>query len=1615
MKPILYAKLFSLLLLVGAHPLFAQPGSDGPLTVAAPNTVVNAYAPLLSTATAGTFALNVNVASLNNGTALATGDLVLIIGMQGADINTNNTAAYGGVTAYNSAGLYEFGWVSCTNGASTVLLTSPLANTFVVGGRNRVQVVRVPLYTNLTVGAGNSITAPAWNGTTGGLIAIHASGTITVNGAISANGLGFRGGIRDNNTSPQGATVYADFFNPSDALGGEKGESIAGFITDYDALGGRYCRGAAANGGGGGNAHNAGGGGGANGNNGTPWNGLGNPDLSGGAPWIAAWNLEGGTFSGNTSSGGGRGGYTFGSNDANAATDGPGDAAWGGDNRDNTGGWGGRPLDAVAENRIFFGGGGGAGDGNNTASNDGGDGGGIVYLFAANITGTGSITANGQTALNTIGGGNDAPGGGGGGGSIVVKGAVANTLTLNANGGAGGNQIIGTSESEGPGGGGGGGFVAIASGAPTINVNGGANGTSNSGAVTEFIPNGATRGGSGLSTSVSTSFPTFTDYVINSITATPDPVGQNATLTLTVANAGAGATYNWSGNGVVNANAENTTAVPTVLGVQTYAITVTLVNGCARPASRNVTVIVLAEDCTNGIDDDADGLTDCADPDCGVSINSVSSANPTCATDPALNDGQISVTASGANLEYSINGGTSYQALGTFSGLTAGSYTVQVRNSVSGCITLNGGNPVVLSNPVACVEICFDGIDNDGNGLTDGADPDCQNAFPCDRRFFLTTSSVANSEVYRYDPVNNITLPLGTITGRDLNSAGYDPLDNFIYALDITNGRVYRVRNDLTVVDLGAPTPAFTGTFNVDYQGGCFLNNGTYVVGGRRLAAIDVNTSPPTLLADVPLTWGTNPFGLVGALTANLPVPGTLVADFAAPPSGGQFIFAYTNSVGPASAQRRLVRINADRTSPSFGEVTFVNPAAPQPTSPTSFIAAYFTPSGLFYGYGPSNIVGNPNDFVVASLGTGLLFDIGNGPVASRADGTNCPFSVELFKSASLDTVSEGGIFTYTFQVVNASANAITGATISDVLPGGIVLAADIAAPFGGTVSAGGLTGNNSFTLSNLTLPIGSSVFSISVQAPLTNVILVTNNQANLSDLPPALGGSLVSDNPNTPLFDDPTRVVVLPDNDGDDEPDLSDIDDDNDGVTDVEEVCGAGAATFVCAANPGSADPSLDADGDGIPNAFDADYCTLNGNGACASLDADGDGVPNLYDLDSDNDGIADVTENGGPDPDGNGVVGSGPSAALADSDNDGLADIADPTTGGTAINLLNFDGDGAANAYDLDADDDGILDVVESGSSLIDANGDGQVDGADTDGDGIVDVTNLDAPGSSDFGGTFVVATNTDGISGPDYLDIDADNDGIVDIVEGQATATYVAPTNSDSDNDGVDDAYDAIVGFGAAGNAPVNTDGQDLPDYLDLNTDNDLQTDAVEGWDTDGDNIANIGPGGADADNDGLDDDYDQNTASPEPTNGTTPVSYPNLDNAATLQPDWREVTVEICDDLFGLDEDGDGLVNCADTDCQRTIDLSYTPNGCTNGANLSPTLTVTPAATGGTYTATPAGLAVNPVTGIIDVATSTPGTYQVTYSITATPTQCSFSDTFTVTITAPPGIPGPIQRN
>lgn len=437
------------------------------------------------------------------------------------------------------------------------------------------------------------------------------------------------------------------------------------------------------------------------------------------------------------------------------------------------------------------------------------------------------------------------------------------------------------------------------------------------------------------------------------------------------------------------------------------------------------------------------------------------------------------------------------------------------------------------------------------------------------------------------------------------------------------------------------------------------------------------------------------------------------------------------------------------------------------------------------------------------------------------------------------------------------------------------------------------------------------------------------------------------------------------------------DLDADNDGIPDLVEVNG------IDTNGDGRVDSTTDVDEDGFADIYDPDddsnfgidsgeedspLVETNGSGAFFNsgsgntLNTDSDSYADYVDLDADNDGIPDIIEAGASDPDHDGKVDTG--ALPWDADGDGLADIYDENTSdgpsgtgtnGTALietssdtngdglvnaseqmiaggsNKIHYDADGIANHLDIDADDDGITDVVENASGAVSADngGSGSLDGRVHN---FIDTSN---DGWNDASSSATSDRDSDGI--PDFLDIDADNDGIADYIEGVCTACPTAsePSGNDGDGDGLLDLYETLsgdntdnVGGSNQGVSP-NFDDDDLvdadADYLDTDSDEDGSFDWNEGFDNNGDGSAL--------------DDLITIAANYESANGN-PGDYTTADSDTDGIPDWADNQIGVGYDesspppfldpggSFWVDSNSDGLVALFDAAENGT--MAPTPN-------------------------------------------------------------------------------------
>lgn len=229
---------------------------------------------------------------------------------------------------------------------------------------------------------------------------------------------------------------------------------------------------------------------------------------------------------------------------------------------------------------------------------------------------------------------------------------------------------------------------------------------------------------------------------------------------------------------------------------------------------------------------------------------------------------------------------------------------------------------------------------------------------------------------------------------------------------------------------------------------------------------------------------------------------------------------------------------------------------------------------------------------------------------------------------------------------------------------------------------------------------------------------------------------------------------------------------------------------------------------------------------------DSDGDGLFDNVDIDDDNDGIIDVNEE---------------LSCLSSAISNLVNTVVFSDNSLTEVRC-DTDNDGIANSLDLDSDDDGIPDVIESGLGNLNS-GAGFIDAStsnwkDNNADGLHDDVSL-----------VFVALDSDSDLTPNYLDLDSDNDTLFDIDESQAGNSNKTPNfeNGDGDingdgtgdfpeseafrlkdsngdgitelyGDGIQDGFEHFNGtFGNTGQVdPLDSDNDGIPDYLDLTSD-------------------------------------------------------------------------------------------------------------------------------------------------------------------------------------------------
>jgi hypothetical protein len=430
-------------------------------------------------------------------------------------------------------------------------------------------------------------------------------------------------------------------------------------------------------------------------------------------------------------------------------------------------------------------------------------------------------------------------------------------------------------------------------------------------------------------------------------------------------------------------------------------------------------------------------------------------------------------------------------------------------------------------------------------------------------------------------------------------------------------------------------------------------------------------------------------------------------------------------------------------------------------------------------------------------------------------------------------------------------------------------------------------------------------------------------------------------------------------DTDGDSIGDNSDLDDDNDGLTDVAEI------------NLGTDPLLVDTDGDTISDASDAFPLDLN-----EWLDTDGDSIGNNADLDDDNDGLTDVAEgNLGTDPllvdtDDDSVrddLDTDPLDPNNDNDTDGLSNADEKNIHRTDPLIADTDGDGLTDGWEAGV---GRFSIIEGSFTWNQARTHSVTTGGylatfTSAAEWALALESLGAQALDPFAGLWIGATDsvdegtwtwgTDEAFGfSNWGDGKPDNAGDADFAEvagglGEQPGTWNArpaattlsgylletghatdPTDSDTDNDGLTDLFESANKLNPLRS---DSDGNGTPD-------------GAEDLDSDGlDNLAEqaVGssPRSSDTDGDGLDD-------------GAEVTLHLTLPNAADTDgddlTDSEEVNKTLTNPLLA-DSDDDGTTDGdEDSDADGYTNLQelhlLLTDPLDGGSRFTTTLRVTP---------------------------------------------------------------------
>lgn len=371
---------------------------------------------------------------------------------------------------------------------------------------------------------------------------------------------------------------------------------------------------------------------------------------------------------------------------------------------------------------------------------------------------------------------------------------------------------------------------------------------------------------------------------------------------------------------------------------------------------------------------------------------------------------------------------------------------------------------------------------------------------------FLYIGSSVDNDPTQFKIVNDGQDPfvfnnLATLSAL-LNAFGFRVQDGFVYGFkdsDPDKNSLYKIDSNGDETDLGVPTgyPAATAPDDEGTFAGDFANDGLHYTihrtdAGNALVATNVVAVTSTVIdADL----------------------GIRTADIAYNPKTDLF-YGYDASID------RFFTLTTTGTVTHFGPTYSFGANG----------AAWFDPIGNYFSY--ENLTGTIRQVNIdlANGQLGAILRSVSGPIVDDNDGTSCPYSPYISKTASPRTVQQNGVVTYTYQITNNHfSDIITANFVDNLSDSRTFVAGSLTSDAGGTVGSYG--GTNTLSISNISVPANTTrTLTVNVQIPADYPIGNATNQAFLQNVTGDFNPTAIysSDDTATIIRGDTTDISVI-------------------------------------------------------------------------------------------------------------------------------------------------------------------------------------------------------------------------------------------------------------------------------------------------------------------------------------------------------------------------------------------------------------------------------------------------------------------------------------------------------